>query len=125
VRPPRTPEFSMTPPCLQGVQARLRLLGPRLGRVPTRVPRLLFRLHALGLLAKALGLAPEVVQLGPGGRAWHRGVAAARKTKGRCNQEKEDDRDIGDRPSLRRCGASRQYFGLLADPSAAEAANPR
>src|SRR6267142_5087704 len=125
VRPPQTLEFSMTPLRLQGVQARLRLLGPLLGRVPTRVPCLLFRLHAFRLLAKALRPASKAVQIGRGGRAWHRGVAAARKTKGRCDQEKKDDRGFGDRPSLRRRGAGRQYFGLPDDSPAGDLANSR
>src|SRR5882672_7380849 len=116
VRPPQTLEFSMTPLRLQGVQARLRLLGPLLGRVPTRVPCLLFRLHAFRLLAKALCAASKAVQIGRGGRARHRGVAAAHKTNGRCDWEKKDDCCCGDRPSLRRWGARRQYFGLSADP---------
>src|SRR5437762_6523206 len=124
-RPPEPPEFSTIPPRPQGVQARLRLLGPLLGRVPARVPGFFFRLHALGLLAEALRLASKAIQLPRRGRTGHRGVAAARKAKGRCNQEKKGDRGSGDRQSLRRRGGSRQYFGLLADPSAAVAANLR
>src|SRR5204863_440214 len=91
-RPPQPLEFSTIPLRPQGVQARLRLLGPLLGRVPARVPGFFFRLHALGLLAEVLRLASKSIQLPRRGGTWHRGVAAARKAKGRCNQEKKGDR---------------------------------